>query len=466
MPTKIFEIDLDIKNPEFKLVPYIEVVSGDTDANIFNIQLFENFVPVNASGNTAVIIFEKPDKKTVYQNLTIVDATTGKYTCTLSSQTILVPGRIKAEVALYEGTKKVTSSRFEFIVRKSLLDEDTIESSNEFSALATALAEVEELKKTGLKGDPGPKGDPGAGLNILGELSDVSDLPELGEEGDAYLIEGYLYVWATDDWLNVGSIQGINWKGNYNSETDYILNDGVYHEGSSYRALKPTKGNAPTPEGSEYWHPIAIKGADGSGGGVLYGEDVGSTDDYEITVTPAVTAYAAGQMFNVKCNTANTGAATLNVCGLGAVAIKKLTAEGLSDLEAGDIPAGGIISVIHNGTYFVAVGLGLGSHKAETATLEDLGHVNHATLTAILLSANWTGTVAPYSQTITVVGMLETDNPVVDVDLSNAEDYEEEQAILTAWGLVYRIVTAEDEITVYATDIPITNIPIALKVVR
>lgn len=144
MPQKIFEIDLDIKNPEYKLVPYIEVVSGDTDANIFNIQLFENFVPLNASGNTAVIIFEKPDKTSVFQNLTIIDATKGKYTCTLSSQTILVPGRIKAEVALYEGTKKITSTKFEFAVRKSLLNENTVESSNEFTALTEALGTVNQ----------------------------------------------------------------------------------------------------------------------------------------------------------------------------------------------------------------------------------------------------------------------------------------------------------------------------------
>lgn len=466
MPTKTFDVNLDLMNSEYQLIDGIEVVSGDTEANVFNINLLKDYQPVNVTGNTAVIVFLKPDNTTVYQNLTLVDAAAGKFTCTLSAQTIIIPGRVRAEVILYEGTKRLTSTRFEFIVRKSLLNENTVESSNEFTALTEALAEVEELKRTGLKGDPGPKGDPGAGLNILGELSDVSDLPELGEEGDAYLIEGYLYVWATDDWLNVGSIQGINWKGNYNSETDYVLNDGVYHEGSSYRALKPTKGNAPTPEGSEYWHPIAIKGAEGSGGGVLYGEDVGSTDDYEITVTPAITSYTAGQMFNVKCNTANTGAATLNVCGLGAVAIKKLTADGLTDLEIGDIPAGGIISVIHNGTYFVAVGLGLGSHKAETATLEDLGHVNHGTLTATIPTSSWTGSEAPYSKTITVTGMLATDNPIVDVDLSEAEDYEEEQEIITAWGNIYRIITDEDEITVYATAVPTVDIPIQLKVVR
>ncbi|HWQ29864.1 MAG TPA: BppU family phage baseplate upper protein, partial [Negativicutes bacterium] len=142
MPIKTFDIDLDIKNPEYKLVPYVEVVSGDTDTNQLNINLFEDFTPVNASGNTAVICFAKPDGTTVFQNLAIVDDTKAQYTCVLSTQTIVVPGRVRAEVSLYEGTKRITSTRFEFVVRKALLDEGTPESSNEFSALTEALATV------------------------------------------------------------------------------------------------------------------------------------------------------------------------------------------------------------------------------------------------------------------------------------------------------------------------------------
>lgn len=143
---KIFQVDLDIKNPQLKSVPPIEVVSGDTDTNIFNINLLENFKEVNATGNTAVITFVKSDNTTVFQNLTVVNASKGQYTCTLSSQTIAAPGRVKAEVSLYEGTKRLTSVRFEFNVRKALLDDDTVESSNEFSALTEALADVEEMK--------------------------------------------------------------------------------------------------------------------------------------------------------------------------------------------------------------------------------------------------------------------------------------------------------------------------------
>lgn len=60
----------------------------------------------------------------------------------------------------------------------------------------------------GAKGDPGEKGDPGAGLNIIGSLTDPSQLPETGTEGDAYTINGNLWIWNGTTWENVGNIRG------------------------------------------------------------------------------------------------------------------------------------------------------------------------------------------------------------------------------------------------------------------
>lgn len=139
MPSKTFEINLDLINSDYQLVDAVEVVNGDTDSNLFNINLLQNYIAVNATGNTAVIVFRKPDGTTVYQNLTAINTALGKFSCVLSSQTIVVPGEIKAEVTLYEGTKRVTSTRFKFLVRKALLDETAVQSSNEFSALTAAM---------------------------------------------------------------------------------------------------------------------------------------------------------------------------------------------------------------------------------------------------------------------------------------------------------------------------------------
>lgn len=60
----------------------------------------------------------------------------------------------------------------------------------------------------GPKGDQGIKGDTGAGVNIIGTLNNPSELPASGNTGDAYLIDGDLYVWTGTSWENVGNIQG------------------------------------------------------------------------------------------------------------------------------------------------------------------------------------------------------------------------------------------------------------------
>lgn len=60
----------------------------------------------------------------------------------------------------------------------------------------------------GPKGDKGIKGDTGAGVNIIGTLNNPSELPASGNTGDAYLIDGDLYVWTGTSWENVGNIQG------------------------------------------------------------------------------------------------------------------------------------------------------------------------------------------------------------------------------------------------------------------
>lgn len=71
----------------------------------------------------------------------------------------------------------------------------------------------------------------------------------------------------------------------------------------------------------------------------------GGTDAYAITITPAITAYSAGQVFTFEVDVANTGAATLTVSGLSAKAIKK-NKDG--DLASGDLKAGQIIQVVYD----------------------------------------------------------------------------------------------------------------------
>ena len=105
----------------------------------------------------------------------------------------------------------------------------------------------------------------------------------------------------------------------------------------------------------------------------------------------------------------------------------------------------------------------LDQHAETRATLDELGHVNHAVLTTTLDTA-WQGSEAPYTKTQTVNGLLATDTPIVDVVMSG--NFGTDKARIEAWGCVYRITTANNAITLYATEKPTVSLPIQLKVVR
>ena len=81
-----------------------------------------------------------------------------------------------------------------------------------------------------------------------------------------------------------------------------------------------------------------------------YADSTGSANAYEVSYTPAPTAYVAGQKFFFKANFQNTGSATLNVNWLGAKTIKKL--DGATDLQSTDIANGAMVEVLYDGTNF------------------------------------------------------------------------------------------------------------------
>lgn len=85
---------------------------------------------------------------------------------------------------------------------------------------------------------------------------------------------------------------------------------------------------------------------------IRYAEDAGGDDTYEVTLDPAPVEYYEGMLVIFSPTTANTGATTLNVNGLGAKAIKKRHDVDLAD---GDIEVGQIVAVVYDGTTFQMV---------------------------------------------------------------------------------------------------------------
>lgn len=106
----------------------------------------------------------------------------------------------------------------------------------------------------------------------------------------------------------------------------------------------------------------------------------------------------------------------------------------------------------------------LGLPSSDPTVNEALAGIE-TTYTATLSAANWTGTSAPYTQTVTVTGMLASDNPTTDIVQSATQATAETE--LEDWGYVSKITTAANQITATCyTDKPTINLNIQLKVVR
>jgi hypothetical protein len=80
----------------------------------------------------------------------------------------------------------------------------------------------------------------------------------------------------------------------------------------------------------------------------------GTATAYVLSSGLSLTAYATGQVLRIIPNNTNTGAATINVDGLGA---KSLTKQGAAALDAGDLVSGRVYELAYDGTQFQVVGL-------------------------------------------------------------------------------------------------------------
>jgi hypothetical protein len=202
--------------------------------------------------------------------------------------------------------------------------------------------------------------------------------------------------------LAVNGLAPIPLKKNFNAAlvTGDIL-AGMYvqveYDGTNFQLMSPTVAAVPVTAHSSltnldystalhtgFASQVAVQNAS-----FIYAEDAGGSDAYAIILVPAIAAYATGQIFGFKANTANTGACTLDVNGKGPIAIKK---QFNADLETGDILAGQRVLVIYDGTNFQML-----SPVASALDAADIGVSVEAYNANILVSGNIGVTVAGVS---------------------------------------------------------------------
>jgi len=83
-----------------------------------------------------------------------------------------------------------------------------------------------------------------------------------------------------------------------------------------------------------------------------YADDIGTQNGYMISLTPTPTSHVAGMPISFKAASTNTGSSTITINSLTTKTIKK---NGSSNLEAGDIQSGVIVTVVYDGANYQLV---------------------------------------------------------------------------------------------------------------
>ena len=83
--------------------------------------------------------------------------------------------------------------------------------------------------------------------------------------------------------------------------------------------------------------------------------------------------------------------------------------------------------------------------------------------TVTLTTAGWSGSAAPYTQTVACSGLTADMHPTVDV-VSTSGNYDNDSKASDAWCNIYGAVAAADSITFYASDKPDVNINVLVEI--
>lgn len=130
-----------------------------------------------------------------------------------------------------------------------------------------------------------------------------------------------------------------------------------------------------------------------------YGVTTNSGNAYSVTPSPAPAALVAGLRVTVRINTTNTGAATLNVSGLGAKSILKGNG---NSVAAGNLKANSVYTLVYSGSAFILQGEGGGG----TALAEEIRSGKTATTDAGDVTGTFAVAAVDYPKDVSVFGVV------------------------------------------------------------
>lgn len=115
--------------------PIIQIKESDLNSVRFDFRVLDDGTKVDLTGTTVSLAVQKPSGLTVVQDCTIIDATNGICELILTNQAYLEIGNHTAELILTKADVTSVTRTFEFSTLNAILDDETLQSANDWQAL-------------------------------------------------------------------------------------------------------------------------------------------------------------------------------------------------------------------------------------------------------------------------------------------------------------------------------------------
>lgn len=138
MMTRVIPLTIDKEN-------FTPIIAKQFDTGRYLLfQILDNGATYDLTGKTVKIHSIKKDGTLIFNNLKIIDAKRGICELKLTSQLTIFTGILTLDLRIYEGIESISLIPFRIDIKESINQEGAIESTNEFSALTLALADVQK----------------------------------------------------------------------------------------------------------------------------------------------------------------------------------------------------------------------------------------------------------------------------------------------------------------------------------
>ena len=138
----IQNLTIDINKKPFQT---ITANVGEVASRFIRITILENNMPADLTGVTAYLYAKKADGTKVFNSVKVEDAKKGIVLAELTSQVLAVAGLTKLTLLLTKDGAKLASKQIIVTVDESNIDEEAIQSSNEFNAFTNALRNINNI---------------------------------------------------------------------------------------------------------------------------------------------------------------------------------------------------------------------------------------------------------------------------------------------------------------------------------